>query len=159
MTGQDEASVPETEAETGKLPFLPKRKKFLLPVILLLSVVLIGSVVGVLIGIVSIKNSAAFEATLTELEASAAVRQHVGLPIETGWLVIGKHDKQAGLYDLTFKITGPNGEAAVRSRCERTGAGDIATWDVTYLDIGVGGREGEVITLVGDPDFMPGAVE
>lgn len=145
----DQAETPE------KLPFFPKRKKFLLPVIILLAVVLVGSVVGVLIGIRSIKHSGAFNATIAEIESHQPVKQHVGLPLETGWLVIGKHDKQGGIYDLTFKITGPNGEAAVRSRCEQ--AADDGPWEVTYLDIGVGGREGEVITLVGDPDFMPGA--
>jgi len=139
-----------------RLPLLPKRKKFLLPIILLLALTLIGAVAGVLIGFASIKSSDAFAATKAKLEASEIVKRHVGLPLETGWLVIGKHDEHNGTYDLTFQIDGPNGQAAVRSRCERTGEGDNAAWEVTYLDIGIGGREGEVYTLVGDPDFPPG---
>lgn len=141
-------------ATDERLPLLPKRKKFLVPIILLLALTLIGSVAGVLIGFASIKNSDAFAATKARLEASEVVKRHVGLPLDTGWLVIGKHDEHNATYDLTFQIDGPNGRAAVRSRCEQVQEG--GPWEVTYLDIGVGGREGEVYTLVGDPDFPPG---
>jgi len=138
-----------------KLPLLPKRKKFLIPVILLLTLTMLGAIAGVLIGFSSIKRSDAFKATLAELEAQPAVRQHVGTPVDPGWLVIGKHDDREGIYDLTFTINGPNGRAAVRSRCQQEFEG--GPWEVTFLDIGVGGREGQVITLVGDPDHPPGS--
>lgn len=142
------------QTDDGKLPLLPKHKKFLVPIIFLLAVMVVGSVAGVLIGFSSIKSSDAFKATLATLEADPAVKQHVGLPIEAGTIVIGKHDKNNGTYDLTFTITGPVGKAAVRSRCEQFV--DDEPWEVTYLDIGVGGREGTVHTLVGDPDDLPG---
>lgn len=149
--------TPETGPTTEQLPLLPKRKKFLIPVIILLSVTLVGSIAGLFIGIASVRNSGAFKATMMELEQDPAVKQHVGLPLETGWLVIGKHEERDGTYDLTFKIEGPAGEAAVRSRCER-GTKD-EPWQVTFLDIGVGGRDGDVITIVGDPDFPPGSTQ
>ncbi|MBX2851316.1 MAG: cytochrome c oxidase assembly factor 1 family protein [Phycisphaeraceae bacterium] len=140
---------------TEKLPLLPKRKKFLIPIIILLCLTLIGSVAGLFIGFASIKSSDAFKLTMAELEASDAVKQHVGLPLDPGTIVIGKHDDRNGTYDLTFAISGPNGSAAVRSRCESEAEGD--PWQITFLDIGVGGREGTVITLIGDPKNPPGS--
>ena len=141
-----------------KLPFFPKRKKFLIPICILLSLTLVGSVAGLLIGFASIKSSEAFRLTMAKLEASDAVKQYVGLPLDAGTIVIGKHDDRDGTYDLTFEITGPVGSAAVRSRCESETEG--APWEVTFLDIGVGGREnGQVITLVGDPKNPPGSRE
>ena len=145
-------AVPE---QPEKLPLLPKRKKFLIPIIILLCLTLIGSVAGLFIGFASIKSSDAFKLTMAELEKSAAVKQHVGLPIDPGTIVIGNHDDRNGTYDLTFEITGPVGSAAVRSRCESEAEGD--PWVITFLDIGVGGREGQVITLVGDPKNPPGS--
>lgn len=144
--------VENTEPE--KLPLLPKRKKFLIPIVILLSLTLIGSIAGLFIGFASIKSSEAFERTLAELEASGVVKQHVGLPLDTSTIVIGKHDDRNGTYDLTFSITGPNGEAAVKSRCEQESEGD--PWTVTYLQLGVGGRDGDVYTLIGDPKNPPG---
>ncbi|MFN3166542.1 MAG: cytochrome c oxidase assembly factor Coa1 family protein [Phycisphaeraceae bacterium] len=148
----------DADDQPDKLPLLPKRKKFLVPVIILLGFTLVGSVAGLIIGFTSIKRSDAFKATIDELNQHPAVKQHVGQPFEAGWLVLGKHDERNGTYDLTFRIEGSVGEAAVRCRCERDR--DDAPWQVTYLDIGVGGRGGDVYTLVGDPDMPPGgAVE
>lgn len=146
----------DDEPVTERLPLLPKRKKFLIPVIVLLALTLIGSVAGLFIGFASIKHSDAFSLTMDELEKSDAVKQYVGLPMEAGTIVIGRHDERNGTYDLTYTITGPVGEAAVRSRCESEVEG--APWQVTFLDIGVGGREGQVITLIGDPKNPPGGV-
>lgn len=143
--------------DPDKLPLLPRRKKFLIPIIVLLAVTLVGGAAGVLIGFRAVKNSEAFKATQAELAEHAVVRQSVGVPYKTGWLVIGNHNAREGTYDLTFTIGGAAGKAAVRSRCERDS--DSEPWRVTYLDIGVGGREGTVYTLVGDPDDMPGSRE
>lgn len=143
----------DLDEQPDKLPLLPKRKKFLIPIIILLSLTLIGTFVGLWIGFVSIKRSDAFKATTAELEASPIVRQQVGLPFEPGLLVIGKHDDYNGTYDLSFEIEGPAGSAAIRSRCERDNDND--PWQVTFLDIGVGGREGTVYTLIGDPKKPP----
>lgn len=145
----------QQNASEDRLPLLPKRKKFLIPITILLAVTLIGSVGGVAIGFMSIKSSDAFKATNTELAQHDVVRQYVGVPFEAGWFVIGKHDERNGTYDLTYTVNGPAGKAAVRSRCERDSKKD--PWEVTYLDIGVGGREGDVYTLVGDPNQMPGS--
>lgn len=150
---------PETSRQDGgappeRLPLLPRNKKFLIPVIILLAVTVVGSVAGVLIGFRSIKSSDAFKTTTAELADHPPVQQYVGRPFDTGMLVIGKHDERNGTYDLTFTIEGPKGKAAVRSRCEREGEG--LPWQVTYMDLGVGGRDGQVFTLVGSPDDMPG---
>lgn len=143
------------ETESEKLPLLPRRKKFLIPVIILLAVTLVGAVAGVYFGLAAHKSSDAFTATVAELEGHLPVKQYVGVPFEAGMVVLGKHDKRNRTYDLTFKISGTSGDAAVRSRCEREA--DDGPWEVTYLDIGVGGREdGVVFTLVGDPDDAPG---
>ena len=147
-------SEPTTD-QPEKLPFFPKRKKFLIPIIILLCLTMIGSVAGLFIGFASIKSSDAFKLTYEELQTSTAVRQYVGEPLDVGTIVIGKHDDTNGTYDLTFTISGPVGEAAVRSRCEQEE--EDGPWEVTYLDIGVGGREGQVITLIGDPKNPPGS--
>lgn len=147
--------MPEpADAMPEKLPFFPKRKKWLIPIVILLSLTLTGSIAGVLIGFASVKNSDAFKAVTAELERFPVVRQSVGLPFEPGTIVMGKHDEREGTYDLTFTIEGPAGEAAVRSRCERDAEDE--PWRVTFLDIGVGGRDGTVYTLVGDPKNPPG---
>ncbi|MEM9347396.1 MAG: cytochrome c oxidase assembly factor Coa1 family protein [Planctomycetota bacterium] len=149
---EDDTATPE------KLPFFPKRKKFLIPIIILLALTLVGSVAGLFIGFASIKSSDAFKITMAKLESSAAVKQYVGLPLDPGTVVVGKHEDRNGTYDLTFEINGPIGSAAVRSRCESTAEGE--PWQVTFLDIGVGGREnGQVITLIGDPKNPPGSRE
>lgn len=146
-----ESAPPPSE----KLPLLPKRKKFLIPVIILLLITMIGSIAGVAIGFVSVKRGEAYKTTMAQLQQHPAVRQHVGQPVDAGLFVFSKHDDRNGTYDLTYTIEGPNGKAAVRSRCERET--DDEPWQVTFLDIGVGGREGRVITLVGDPDDPPGS--
>lgn len=145
------------KAPEDKLPLLPKNKKFLIPIVILLTIAMVGSITGVIIGFASIKSSEAFKTTVNELENHSAVKQFVGVPFDTGTIVIGKHDKNNGTYDLTFTITGSLGKAAVRSRCERDT--DADPWQITYMDIGVGGREGEVYTLIGDPDNAPGSRE
>ncbi|MEM6504135.1 MAG: cytochrome c oxidase assembly factor Coa1 family protein [Planctomycetota bacterium] len=150
----DQDATPKPE----KLPFFPKRKKFLIPITILLALTLIGSVAGLFIGFASIKSSEAFKITMAKLESSDAVKQYVGLPLDPGTIVIGKHDDRNGTYDLTFEISGPIGSAAVRSRCESAAEGE--PWQVTFLDVGVGGREnGQVITLIGDPKNPPGSRE
>lgn len=143
--------------QSDKLPFFPKRKRFLLPVLILLVIAFVGLPIGAWVGIAKIKNSASFAATHAELKAHPAVKHHVGLPFESGWWVIGKHDDHQGTYDLTFGITGPHGQATVKSRCTQDRAD--GPWRVTYLQLGVGGRDGQVLTLIGDPDAPPGGLE
>ncbi len=151
---QTEQPEQQPEDQDEKLPLFPRRKKFLIPVILLLSLTFIGAVAGLFLGFASVKRSDAYKATLTELNLHPEVQLFVGEPFDTGYLVLGKHDQRNGTYDLTFTIQGNVGKAAVRSRCERDTDSD--PWQVTYLDIGVGGRDGSVYTLVGDPDSPPG---
>jgi ABC-type antimicrobial peptide transport system permease subunit len=136
-----------------KLPFLPKRKKFLIPIGILLAALLIGLPIGVLIGFASVKSSEAYQLTMDKLEASDAVKQYVGLPLEESTIVIGRHDERNGTYELSFKITGPVGKAVVRSWC--VSEAEDEPWQVTHLSFGVGGREGQEVTLVGDPKNPP----
>ena len=149
-------AVTETE-QSEKLPFLPKRKKFLIPICILLGLALVGSVAGLFIGFASIKSSEAFKITMDKLEASDSVKQYVGLPIEPSTIVIGRHDDRNGTYEMSFKITGPAGKAVVRSWCVSEAEGE--PWQVTHLAFGVGGREGQEITLVGDPKNPPWSTE
>lgn len=140
-----------------KLPFLPKRKKFLIPIVILLAAVVIGLPAGVLIGSSAVKSSDAFELTLAELESNDAVKQAIGLPIEVGTFARGSHDDNNGTYELTFKISGPVDGAVVRSWCISEGQGE--PWVIDHLAIGIGGREGREITLVGDPKNPPWPTE
>jgi len=139
-------------AQPEKLPFFPKRKKFLIPIVLLLSAIIFGLGIGLLFAFSSHKRSAPYKLTIQTLESRPEVKQHVGLPFEEGFSVLGDVDVDAGVADLMLKIDGPVGEGAVRSRAElRDGQ-----WVIVYLDMGVGEREqGEVITMIGDPDALP----
>lgn len=142
----------DTPDQPEKLPFFPRRKKFLIPIILLLSAVVFGLGIGLLFAFNSHKRSAPYKLTLQTLEARPEVKQHVGLPFEEGFIVLGDVDEDAGMADMMLKIKGPVGQGAVRSRAEL----QDGQWVIVYLDMGVGDREhGEVITMIGDPDALP----
>lgn len=135
-----------------KLPFFPKNKKFLIPIIILLVLTLVGLIAGLFIAFTALQRTEAFAATMTELEATAEVEMLLGSPLEPGMYTMGKIDERSGVADLMFKVTGPNDSAAVRSRCELI----EGEWVVVYLDLGLGSRDdGEVITLIGDPEMLP----
>lgn len=136
-----------------KLPFFPKQKKFLIPILILFAALVVGLPAGVLIGSSAVKSSEAFELTMAKLESSDAVKAAVGLPLEVGMLARGSHDDNNGTYELTFWITGPVDTAVVRSWCVSESEGD--PWEIAHLAIGIGGREGREVTLVGDPKNPP----
>lgn len=148
-------STTSHQDEPEKLPFFPKRKRFLLPVIILLVMTLLGSMLGIVLGFGSVKRSKPFAAAIQSLRDHPAVGQHVGQPFEPGFIAFGNHDENNGVYDLNFSIKGPKGDAGVTARSKQD-APD-APWQITYLDIGVGGREGQVIRIVGRPEDRPGA--
>lgn len=153
MNDVQDQPVGQTSAQSERLPLLPKQKKFLIPIIILLAITLVGLAVGIAIGFVSVKRGEAYKTTVNELEKNKLIEELVGTPFETGLIAFGQHDERNGTYDLTFTIAGPKADAAVRSRCERET--DTGPWQVTYLDVGVGGRDGQIYTLVGDPENMP----
>lgn len=136
----------------AKLPWFPKRKRFLIPIVLLLSAIVFGLAIGLVAAITSNKHTEPYKLTMRTLQDSPEVRQHVGTPFEAGWAVLGDVKTDKGTADLMFKINGPAGEAAVRSHAELVDG----VWVILYLDIGVGDRKtGQVITLIGDPDELP----
>ncbi|MGB0766500.1 MAG: cytochrome c oxidase assembly factor Coa1 family protein [Phycisphaeraceae bacterium] len=147
--------TPETavNAPEQKLPFFPKRKKFLIPVAILLMALVIGLPVGVWMGSSAVKSSEAFELTLAELKASELVDQTLGQPLEVGTLARGSHDQRNGTYELTFRVTGPIDTAVVRSWCVSEAEGE--PWQIEHLAYGIGGRDGREITLIGDPKNPP----
>lgn len=135
-----------------KLPFFPKNKKFLIPIIILLVLTLVGLIAGLFIAFTALQRTEAFDATMAELEGTPEVEMLLGSPLEPGLYTMGKIDEQAGVADLMFKVAGPSDSAAVRSRCELV----EDKWVVVYLDLGLGSRDdGEVITLIGDPGQLP----
>jgi len=136
-----------------RLPLLPKRKKFLLPMILLLAAAIIGLPIGIFFGFTKIKSSEPYQITIEELESSEVIKRNVGLPIETSMIVRGSYDDQNGTYELEFLVSGPNGRAVVRSFC--ASQSEDEPWAIIHLAIGVGGREGQEFTIVGDPDNPP----
>ncbi len=140
-----------------KLPLLPKRKKFLIPIAIFLAALAIGLPAGILIGSSAVKSSEVFTLTMDKLQASESVQQAVGLPLEVGTIVSGSHDDTNGTYELTFKIYGPVDRAVVRSWCVSEAEGK--PWVIDHLAIGIGGRGGREITLVGDPKNPPWSTE
>ena len=135
-----------------KLPFFPKNKKFLIPIIILLTLTLIGLIAGLFIAFTALQRTEAFDATMVALEGTPEVEMLLGSPLEAGLYTMGKIDERSGVADLMFTVTGPNDSAAVRSRCELV----EGKWVVVYLDMGLGSRDdGEVITLIGDPEMLP----
>ena len=148
----------ETASEQPeKLPFFPKRKKFLIPIGILFAALVVGLPTGVLIGSSAVKGSEPFKLTMEKIEASEVVRQTLGEPIEVGTIASGSHDDNSGTYELTFRISGPNDRGVVRSWCVSEGEGK--PWVIDHLAVGVGGREGNEITLVGDPKNPPWSTE
>ena len=135
-----------------KLPFFPKSKKFLIPIIVLLSVTLAGLILGLFIAFTALQRTEPYKLTLQTLRDSPEAALLLGEPLDPGLVTMGKVDEQAGVADLMFKVSGPNDRAAVRSRCELIDG----AWVVTHLDLGLGGRDdGEVITLIGDAEQLP----
>ena len=145
--------MPDTPPEQPeKLPFFPKRKKFLIPIILLLSAIVFGLVIGLVFAFTMHKGSEPYKLTMRTLQDRPEVKQHVGQPFEAGFIVLGSVDEDAGVADLMFKVTGPAGRGAIRSHAERIDG----QWAITHLDMGVGDRDqGEVVTMIGDPDALP----
>lgn len=140
------------DAPPEKLPFFPRKKRFLLPIVLLLSAAVFGLGFGVLFAFTGAKRTEPYKLTMRTLQDRPEVRQHVGSPFEAGFIVLGKVDEGDGLADLMFRIEGPVGEAAVRSRVELVDG----AWVIRHLDMGLGsGDDGRVITMVGDPEGLP----
>lgn len=135
-----------------KLPFFPRNKKFLIPVIILLSVTLVGLVLGIYLAFTSLQRTEPFEVTLAELERNPQVEMLLGTPLEPGLSTIGQIDQDAGVADLMFRVQGSREKASVRSRCELVDD----RWQVTHLDLWIGeGDAGEWTTLIGDPEQLP----
>ncbi|MEM1353848.1 MAG: cytochrome c oxidase assembly factor Coa1 family protein [Planctomycetota bacterium] len=152
MTDQDPPTEPEQAPPPEKLPLLPKSKKFLIPVIILLSVTLLGLGLGLYLAFTSLQRSEPFKAALAELDQNPEVEMLLGSPLEPGLSTLGQVDEEAGVADLMFRITGPKDRASVRSRCEWI----EGRWQVTHLDLWIGERDdGEWTTLIGDPDQLP----
>lgn len=144
----------EPIAKPEKLPFFPKQKKFLIPIGILFAAMVIGLPAGVLIGSSAVKSSEAFELTLAKLESSESVKAAIGLPLEVGAFARGSHDDSNGTYELTFKISGSiERDVVVRSWCVSEAQGE--PWEIAHLAVGIGGRAGQEITLVGDPKNPP----
>ena len=149
---QATAPDPQTAAPGTPLPWLPRRKKFLIPIVLLLSATVFGLGAGLVVAFTSNKQTEPYRLTMRTLQDSPEVRQHIGIPFEAGWAVLGDVKADDGYADLMFKIKGPVAEGAVRSHLEYTDG----AWVIGHLDLGVGGRDsGQVITLIGDPDQPP----
>lgn len=150
--GPSAPSAPPEPDRPEKLPWFPKRKKFLIPLVLLLSAIIFGLAIGLVVAFTSNKQTEPYKLTMRTLQDSPQVRQHVGVPFEAGWAVLGNVKADDGTADLMFKITGPVGEGAVRSHAELVDG----QWVIEHLDLGIGGRkDGQVITLIGDPDELP----
>ena len=147
----------DPQVQSEKLPFLPRRKKFLIPIVILLAALMIGLPAGVLIGSSAVKSSEVFGLTMDRLKASEVIRQALGEPIEPGRIASGSHDDRNGTYELTFKVYGPRDRAVVRCWCVSQGEGQ--PWQIEHLAVGIGGRAGREITLVGDPKDPPWSVQ
>lgn len=143
----------QTIQESEKLPFFPRRKRWLIPIGILFAAMVIGLPVGVLMGSSAVKDSEPFKITMDKLRLSDAIQQAIGKTIEPGMIASGSHDARSGTYELTFTIRGDIDQGVVRSWCVSEGEGQ--PWVIDHLSVGIGGRKGREITLIGDPKNPP----
>ena len=114
-------------------------------IIALLGVAVLLCVTFWLLISVTFRGSAAYEQTLLKLERSATFKEIVGHPFEPGFVTgLLTTTGPSGEADLSFEVTGPNGQAKVFSMADRR----LGIWKIECIRVvyDQGGRE----ELIGD---------
>lgn len=94
-----------------------------------------------------IKSSGAYTMALERVQASPAVQEQLGRPIEAGWYVMGNVNVSgaSGYASLSFPVSGPTGAGTVLVEAQKR----RGEWVFEYLGVDVEGR-GARIVLIAD---------
>jgi hypothetical protein len=126
-----------------------RNKKWAVPVGCLVAIVVIVGFFGglFLIAFSAFKYSDVYVESLTKAQASPAVIQTLGAPIEEGFLVFGSiHvNGPSGEADLAIPISGPKGSGTIYAVATKS----AGIWHFEVLQVGIKGSE-ERIDLLDD---------
>ncbi len=128
---------------------------------------LLGGVVFTVVYVSTVnrlKATSVYQRAVAAVAEDPRVQMQLGRPIEPRWIAAGLVDEAAGYSEMTFRITGPNGNGTVRAVAERAGAdpadgaadnasgsgsGGGGGWDFVFMDVACYSDFGvEVVTLV-----------
>jgi hypothetical protein len=126
-----------------------RNKKWAVPLGFLVAIVaIVGFFGGLFLFVFSVfKYSDVYVKSLTQAQASPAVIQTLGEPIEEGFLVFGSiHvNGPSGEADLAIPISGPKGSGTIYAVATKS----AGTWHFEVLQVGIKGTE-ERIDLLDD---------
>ena len=80
-------------------------------------------VTGIVVIVFSaIRSSGAYQMALTGAQESPALREAVGMPMETGWWVLGSVNTSgpSGEASVSFPLSGPKGEATIHFQATKS---------------------------------------
>jgi len=93
---------------------------------LLVVMLAFGGCVAIAAGVFGLmKNNEVYAGALAQAQASAAVQEAIGTPVEAGWMVSGHIDQSGdrGDAELTIPVSGPRGAGTIFVEAENAGAG------------------------------------
>ncbi len=93
----------------------------------------VASFLGIFVGIFMLVNSAlkgqVYEQSLENVRASSELRQHLGTPIDSGYMVMGNISTSggSGRADISYTVHGPSGSAKVYVLATKA----LGAWSIT----------------------------
>lgn len=95
-----------------------------------------------------IHHSGAYSAAMVVAEASPCVRETIGAPLKSGWLISGGEDTQgdSGSADLNIPVKGPKGEGNLMVDATET----AGQWTVTTMHFAQGKRQFVLLPASGE---------
>ena len=86
----------------------------------------------------ALKHSDPYREAVSVVQASPAAQEHLGPPIEPGWLVRGsiQRSNQSGRADMEFAVSGARSAGVVRLEASR----EAGSWELSVLVLHVGDR-------------------
>ncbi|MCB1062148.1 MAG: hypothetical protein KDN20_04405 [Verrucomicrobiae bacterium] len=95
-----------------------------------------------------LKGSEPYQESLARVQNHPAAIAAMGTPIEPGFFVTGNVnlENQAGDADISYQVSGPNGEAEISVAAERAGG----KWEYRTMTATLG-SSGEILDLLASP--------
>jgi len=118
---------------------------------LTLLLLLVGFGLGLMTFVTSaIRSSDVYKQAVTRAKENQQVRDQIGEPIETRWLISGHlnvNGSSSGDADLSIPISGPRGKGAIRAVATKS----EGTWHFTVLQVNVAGQTESIDLLSVQP--------